>query len=507
MSLPLLIRPRAALVALLVALLPQAAVAQDGAAENLPLAAIAQPVSIQAELMQRAEAQFALGDVAAALNTHGVLETALTGSARSNSRDSLWRALNALPANTDFSSVTEPVAKGWVQLMQLAKSGAPLSAYEEWRQQHPDHPGESQIAAGLVTASSPAPRSTRQIALLLPLSGPLAAAAKAISAGAEAAQKRAGPEAPMAKVFDTSASLEAAVARATTQGSMALVGPLRKEDVASLAGRTPQLPTITLNYLDNGRVPPAGLVPFGLAPEDEARAAAEHAVGRSLLRAVVFAQDGDWGSRAAAAFKAQFELRGGTVLSSETFRSGAVDFTGQLKRVLGISYAETRGKQLSAAGVKAELQPVPRGDIDVVFLAARSAQAKLIWPQMRYLRAGRIATYALGVAADAGNRDLGRLNVCDAPWRIETQGVIAVLRGELAATNPRTADTQRLFALGYDAYELARRALVSALVPGDELAGLTGKLVLEADGAIHRRLDCIPLYAPPIDGVLDEPAE
>ncbi len=492
-----------ALCAALVLALPLAAPAQEDSLSEMPLpeapVMAVEPLSIEAELRQRAEAQFALGDVSAALATHALLETALTGSDRSAARDALWRALNALPVSTDFSAVTAPADRGWVELMQLAKAGASLQAFEEWRQRHPDHPGESQIAAGLVTTSTASP--ARQITLLLPLSGPLASASKAIQAGAEAARNRGAGDSPAVVAVDTSTGLAAAIGSSLNRGAIALVGPLRKEDVAQLAGSAPPLPTIALNYLDSGRVPPAGLVPFGLAPEDEARAAADHAAGRSLLRAVIYAQEGDWGARAAAAFKAQFEQRGGTVLASDTFLIKTVDFTAALKRLLGITYAEARGNALATAGVKAELQPEPRGDIDVVFLAARSAQAKLIWPQMRYLRAGRIATYAPAAAGDAGSRDLGGLQVCDAPWRIETQGTTAALRGELAAQNPRTADAQRLFALGYDAYDLARRAAVTSLVPGELLPGITGALVLESDGAVHRRLDCVALTAPRIDGL------
>ncbi len=490
---------RAVFTALLLALLPQAARAQEGS--RAP-----EPVGIEAELAQRAEAQFVLGDVVGALGTHALLEGALTGSARSASRDALWRALNALPSSTDFSAVTEPVAQGWVELMQLTRSAAPLAAYESWRQRHPDHPGESQIAAGLAAVVTPA-ASGQRVALLLPLTGPLAAAGKAIQAGVEAARSRAGSQAPGILAFDTGNGLDAAISAAVAQGATAVIGPLRKEDVALFAGQSVALPTIALNYLDADRAPPAGLTPFGLAPEDEARAAANHAVGRSLLRAVVLSQEGDWGSRAAAAFKAQFELRGGIVLGAESYAAQTVDFTKQLKRLLGISYSETRGEKLAATGIKAELQPVPRGDLDVVFLAARSAQVKLIWPQMRYLRAGRIATYATATAADAGNKDLGQLHVCDAPWRIETRGQIAALRGELATVNPRTADTQRLFALGFDAYELARRVSANALLPAETMSGLTGALVLEADGAVHRHLDCAPLYSPRDAAVANDTGE
>jgi outer membrane PBP1 activator LpoA protein len=464
-----------------------------------------EPLNLDAELAQRAEAQFVLGDVAGALATHAILETSLTGPARADARDRLWRALNALPPDADFAGVTEPVARGWVELMQLTRAGAPLEAFEDWRRRHGAHPGESQIAAGLATPATVYNGAPRY-ALLLPLSGPLLAASKAIQAGAAAARNRAGAGAPDVLVLDTANGIEPAAAAAVSQGFSTVIGPLRKEEVAALSRQPLTARAITLNYPDAVLTLPAGLTPFGLAPEDEARAAADHAAGRSLLRAVILAQEGDWGARAAAAFRRHFEGRGGVVLDAETFRPGSVDYTRQLKRLLGISYSEERGAKVAATGVKAELLPAPRGDIDVVFLAARSAQAKLIWPQMRYLRAGRIATYAPAAAADGGNSDLGRLHVCDAPWRLSTQGAIAALRGELAAVNPRAADLQRLFALGYDAYELARRLGAQALVPGEAVEGLSGTLVLEPDGAVRRRLDCVALYSSR-DAALERAAE
>jgi len=483
--------------ALLAALLASSAVAQSAV----------EPLNLEDELSLRAEAQFATGDIAGGIATRMALEASLSGPPRSANRDALWRTLNALPPNTNFASVTEPVARGWVELMQLIRNGAPLAAFDDWRKRHPDHPGESQLAAGLVTPLQSGALAGRPIALLLPLTGPLAAAAKAIQAGAEAAQGRAGKDAPALLALDTSTGLDAAVNAALARGAVAAIGPLRKEDVTALAAREPLLPIVTLNYLDTGRSAPIGLTAFGLAPEDEARAAADHAADHNRLRAVVLAQEGDWGQRAATAFKAQLEARGGSVLDADSFKANAVDFTAALKRLFGISAAEARGKQLSAIGIKAELLPTPRGDVDAVFLAARSAQAKLIWPQMRYLRAGRIATYAPAAAGDGGPQDLGKLLVCDAPWLIDAGSATAALRSELAAVNPRTPDAQRLFALGYDAYQLVRRSSVAALVMDEPLPGLTGTLALEADGGVHRRLGCAPIAAPRGDGLSDDAAE
>lgn len=464
------------------------------------------PALTVAALDLRAEAQFALGQVLAGTASRVARDTLLPEAERAGNRQRLWSELiRAAPADPIGSS--DPQVRGWVELARLAKEDAALSDYEAWRNRHPGHPGAAQLpgllmppdVAGAATSffngTAPAPTG-RSFALLLPTSGPLAAAAQAIRAGAEAARTQAGPDAPALLVQDTTPGLDAAVAAAQQAGAGLLIGPLRKEDVAALAAHPPGLPTLALNYLDAGRVPPAGFTPFGLAPEDEARAAAEHAIANGRSRAVVLAQEGDWGERIAQAFRSQFESRGGQVLSEARFRPNTVDFSAILKPLLGLDTAEARSRQLAAIGIRAEFEPRPRGDIDTLFIGARAAQARLIWPQLRFYRAGRLAAYAPAAAADAGAADLGGLQVCDAPWRLASSGDLADLRGRLATVTPRSPDAQRLFALGYDAYQVALQMQAQGLPPGELTPGLSGQLLIEADAALHRRLDCVSLVAP-----------
>ncbi|MDP3856628.1 MAG: penicillin-binding protein activator [Stagnimonas sp.] len=476
----------------------------SGALALLPLKpdpSLASPI-----LDLRAQAQFASGEVLAGTASRVAREQLLPESERAGNRQRLWtelgRAELAPPAGSG-----DPRVSGWIELSRLAREGAPLSAYELWRRRYPGHPGEAQLPGLFMPAAVAGELSTlgfgaappppgRDLALLLPLSGPLAAAAQAIHAGAEAARSQAGEDAPSLRVYDSQPGLGLAVAAAMESGAGLLIGPLRKEDVAALAAQPPQRPTLALNYLDAGRVPPAGFTPFGLAPEDEARAAAAHAMAEGHSRAVLLVQDGDWGERIAQAFRGEFESRGGSVVAEARFRANTVDFSATLKPLLGLDAAEARRKQLAAIGIRAEFEPRPRGDIDTLFIGARAAQAKLIWPQLRFYRAGRLASYAPAAAADAGAADLGGLRVCDAPWRLASQGELAELRGRLATVNPRSADAQRLFALGYDAYRIAQQMLERGLPPGDALPGLSGTLVIDADAALHRRLDCVALVAP-----------
>ena len=457
-------------------------------------------------LQVRAQAQFARGDTLAGIVSRVALDGVLIESDRAANREALWRELGHASLGPEVDHGGDSLVRGWIDLARLARNGSALDAYDSWRVKYPGHPGETMLPGLFMPTSSGTIATTLgggEFGLLLPLTGTLAAASQAIRSGAEAAQKRAGQGAPRMVVFDTSSGVDGAANGALAKGVGLLIGPLRKEDVAAMASRAPPVPVLALNYLDVGRVAPAGFTAFGLAPEDEARAAAEDAASNNHLRALVLAQEGDWGERIAKAFRAQLEARGGTVVSEARFKAAAVDYSTLLKRLLAVDAAEARSRALGGIGIQVQSEAHPRGDVDLIFIAARAPQARLIWPQLRYFRAGGIATYAPAVAADNGPADLGGLKVCDAPWRLASGGEIAALRGSLAASNPRSADAQRLFALGFDAYELARRMGAGALTPGATIDGLTGTLSAEADGAIHRRLSCSALVAPTGEGVPD----
>jgi uncharacterized protein len=487
--------------------------------DQLPTAALDTP-QFQRAQVARAGAEAALGHVVDAIDARMSLDGHLNRFEQEANHDAIWSILQKFDAKHLAAATSgDHVTQGWLALARLAHSNASLSAYNEWREQYPQHPAESQLPALLVAPSAeepatsatslaapsvasgapvtaPATAGVRQsVGVLLPMTGPLAAASKALRAGMSAAAGNGGA----ILILDTAAGLDSALAQAALQGVSTLIGPLQKEQVTALAARAPALTTIALNYLDGERLPPPQFYPFGLAPEDEARAAASEAANAHLLRAVVLAAEGDWAQRTAVAFKAEFSSRGGVVVSEAHFPAGAVDFTSVLKRALGITWSDKSSKPAANPNSKVESLPVPRADIDVIFIAVKGAQARLLWPQIKFQRAGGIATYAPAAATDAGLQDLGGLRVCDAPWRIDTSGPLVTLRGQLAAANPRSADAQRLFALGYDAYTLARRANIETLVPGTEWAGLSGTLTLGADGSIHRRLSCTATVAPPTE--------
>jgi outer membrane PBP1 activator LpoA protein len=322
------------------------------------------------------------------------------------------------------------------------------------------------------------------VALLVPQSGPLAQAGNAVRTAFIGNQP--------ATVYDTGGTPQGSVDmyhRALGEGAGVIVGPLRKEDATAIVSSLPlgsplPIPVVALNYLDPTLHPPAGLVQFGLAPEDEAQSAAADAYARGLRRAVMLLVDNDWGNRVSAAFKSRFETLGGHVIDGERFTVGISDFSAPIKALLKIDAAEARYHSLqSLLHVRLEFESRRRGDVDAVFIAARAAQARLITPQLRYYRAERLPIYGPSSVYDGtADKDLEGLRFCDVP---------AIVAGALPAG--QAVDIARLDAMGRDAAQLAQAMRIGPLTTATTFNGASGQIGLDTDGVVRRQLGCAEL--------------
>ncbi|MDB5986063.1 MAG: penicillin-binding protein activator [Nevskia sp.] len=510
----------------------RAALARNDAATALrwlPVDPGLQP-SAERALAVRARALFVSGDTVGGTQAMVLRERYLhDAAALGESRNQLWIALTTatLDANTlARAGSAEPITRGWIELANLARRNAPLSFYNNWRQRYPAHPGEQQLAA-LMMPGAPVPGGVAPTApfaavpsapsvqaptvmagsgftaMLLPQTGPVAAVGDAVRAGYSAAAARAGNTTPP-QVFDVSSAatpLAGVAQQAASAGAGLIVGPLLKESVVSLSQLgQPPVPVLALNYLDPNHPAPSGFYQFGLAPEDEARAAAEDASSRGLKRALVLVQSGEWGARVAAAFQQRLLELGGIVVDSDRYSGAQESWSDPVKRLLRYRAIDDR-KQAAEARAKAQpgIDPQRRNDFDFIFLGARSQDnARLLWPLFRFYHAERIAIYATAaVNSGNGDRDVAGIRFCDAPWLLDNSGRFAAFHDE--ALNGRSNDSARLYALGADTYLLAQRMAQGGLRAGDQIPAATGNLGVGNDGAIHRGLVCARLsFGPPV---------
>jgi outer membrane PBP1 activator LpoA protein len=420
----------------------------------------------------------------------------------------IWDTLNRL-SDTELQTLRtgkppDPMS-GWMELVELNRLYLQQpDTLEEviplWQQRYPGHPASTAFIAKLLESMRMAGEPPGHLALLLPLNGTLADAASAIRDGVLAAYydtPGAGSR-PKLQIYNSGKTPEDAVAayqQAMADGAEFVIGPLRKEAVQAVANQ-PQLavPLLALNQIEDPAQFNPSLYQFGLAPEDEAREAARLAWLEGYTRSIALLPNTEWGERVYAAFAAEWQLLGGTILEAERYDTTRTDHGKIISSMINLDSSKARQQQLSRLlGTKLEFEPRRRQDIDFVFLIASSRQARLIRPQLRFYRASSLPVYTTskvysGTADARKDADMDGIIFCDMPWTLESGGNWEHLRRSINTAWPANASRYaRLYALGIDAYRLT--PYLGSNMFGT-YHGVTGNLSLESQGHISRTLVC-----------------
>ncbi|HEY7753190.1 MAG TPA: penicillin-binding protein activator [Steroidobacteraceae bacterium] len=397
---------------------------------------------------------------------------------------------------------------GWLELGRIladARAGAlgTQRRLQTWRERFPAHPASEALWRGAAERPAASGNLPRQVALLLPLSGRAEAAGQAVRDGFLAAYYDHGSAArPRVRVYDVAArDAPSAYLQALADGSDFVVGPLTREEVASLAtladGRAT---TLALNFLPDGVAAPDRFYQYALSPEDEARLAARRIVADGRLSGVTLVPQSDWGRRVHAAFAAELAAAGGTIVDQGDYAPSTVDFNDILRRLL-----RTTGQRGST----------PRPDAQFIFVAAQPVHGRLIRTQLRFNYASALPMYATSDVFDGvgpGTVDLDGVTFPDMPWVLDPFGPAAAAREAAERTFPgRTGQLGRLHAFGYDAFRLIgelRRLQGGGSTP---LPGLTGRLSVDGAGHVRRELDWAQVVngrpvSPPPPPVVTPPA-
>ncbi len=354
---------------------------------------------------------------------------------------------------------------------------------------------------GMRRPHPPAPSSLSlahtRIALLLPQTGPLRAAAQSVRDGFLTAyyQLPAGKR-PQVRIYDTAAgeSIAALIARATRGGANFIIGPLLRANVAAAAAYSaPHPPLLALNFVPRGVPQPSGLFQFALSPTAEARLVAKRVLADGHRLGIAIVPAGVWGTRVLHAFARQFEAGGGRLLATTRIDLSASDYSGPIERVLLIRQSRERLQRLQTLlGMPLAFVPRRRPDIQFIFAPAPASTERMLEPQLRFYYANGVPTYSTSDAFTpnpTANQDLDGLRFLDMPWMLGNALANAVHGVAERAWPAGGPDRGRLFAFGFDAYHLAVALFVRRVAPGTlELNGLTGRLRIEPDGRVHRSL-------------------
>ncbi len=449
-----------------------------------------------------------LGNTWQSINQRILLQPALTDpQAQRVNLIAIWRSMQTLSMaqlNTQMNNNPSNTIKGWLSLALITKqSKAPNELVEnlrQWKTQYPDHPALSLLPANIEQEVAQ-PSNVKNMALLVPLHGSLAATGEAIRNGFlaayYAAEKR-NINMPHLKIYDTTTqNINVVYQKAVQEGASLVIGPLLKDDLKQLlASGNISVPTLALNTLPDSSRANKNLFQFGLSPLDEAQQAANRAWQHGSRNAVIIASNSEWGQSIAKVFAQTWTSLGGNIVAQLSVSSSS-NLAQQISELLQVNLSDQNYDQLHRI-LRTNIRYVPRrrNDIDVVYLATQPVDARQIVPLLKYYYAGDIPVYSIsqiyGGDSSKPDHDLNGVYFCDMPW-VLSPGKESVelqqLRRQIETIWPLSYSRNvKLYALGVDAFKIALKLQQIQTMPQFSINGATGELYLDQAQHIYRRL-------------------
>jgi len=382
---------------------------------------------------------------------------------------------------------------------------------QDWEARHPAVGYPASAASAWLEAWRQTRAMATRILVALPGRGRMQSASEALRNGILSAwlelRPQDRPELIFREVADHGDAILGLLFEARELGVDYMIGPLERNQVDSLIGLPDAgLPILLLNHpSDPARLNAqfGEIQAIGLIPEEEAELVAVQALVQDHRRALILAQSSDWGQRVADAFESTFRLGGGRIMDRAEYSPVQPDHSALLEVLLNLDESERRAAELGRLlGQPVEFEAQPRTDFDVVFLAARPQDARLIRPQLRFFGVGNLPVYGTshllaGAPAPDRDGDIDGVTLPIPPWFIDDSAFGAERqRSERRFDGLDNPLLSILHALGADAFELARWIDRLQSDPDLYLAGRTGRLRLPGGRLVERDLPFFEL----IDG-------
>ncbi|TDF34739.1 penicillin-binding protein activator [Alteromonadaceae bacterium M269] len=412
----------------------------------------------------------------------------------------MWALLSQLSDNEfEQSRLQSPILQPWLQLnavmRRYAADSERLSDEVARWQRTVGEPQSIALPISLSTAMQVNALKPNKIAVILPLTGRLAPQGNALKDGILSAYFKTTIDKPEL-IFVDSALPEQGAEILQNNEYQLVIGPLIKDNIQVFASSIPEgVPVIALNR-DEEDMPEREYFYYSLAPEDEAIQLAKHLESGGLKEPIIVAESSSVAQRMKSAFidywqgshqKLPIEV---SYNDSKTMRNG-------ISAAMGIALSKQRIRQINAL-VRQEVYAFERNrrDIDSIVVFANSEQTELINPVIET----NISPFAdiLPVFASSRShslemsnnsyRDLRNLNFIDLPWMLPEHPWQGLSREAKALWPQRTDTDYRLFAMGYDVFNMIPHLRHMALFPEYDFKGLTGTLTLNNKNQVKREL-------------------
>lgn len=456
----------------------------------------------------------------------------------------IWQWINKLDLHElEKARLSETTLQPWLQLAIIVKRFALQSnlfsqQIVNWQSRHLGHPLVTNLPEEIQLSLEQTPIEANRIAVLLPLSGRLANQGIAIKEGILAAylenlslaelqansqNQRHGMvsqnNSDQAQHYREIRFFDSALKTAQELNELVsdfdvVLGPLVKEQITELTAvlpkdkillalnrvdlKTQMSPIAKLQSVQEPTSNAAEHYYFSLAPEDEAQQLAQYIQQQHLVRPIVFAADNSTTQRMAAAFIAKWLETPNAIQPDLTIFTDNKDMRDRVSEMLDVAQSEERIKQIELlADVEVFGVERNRRDIDAIVLFANPEQTALLNPIIE-ASLSPFARKSLSVFASSRSysvdlnsnslRDLRNLTFADMPWMLPEHSW-QTLADQNKQLWPQRQDTLlRLFAMGFDAYNILPKLRLLKTLPQTVSQGLTGEINVDDQGVLHRRL-------------------
>lgn len=414
----------------------------------------------------------------------------------------IWKLLNNLSqaelirANNGFSVLTP-----WLSLLELQRS-LPLSEtslfdrLQNWKSRYPQHVFSERWPDDFQQHILIPPISQNRIAILLPLSGRFKDQGEAIKSGILGAKFGSNASESTLVFFDSN-QLETLSVDELANVDV-IIGPLLKENIETFRRIAPEgIPALILNRLDNtDEMNSLEHYFFSLAPEDEAQQLANQLLQNQFKNPIIIAAKSSAYQRMKLQFSSVWQGKTGFTPVSMDFENNEALREG-IDGLLAIDDSKARIRQLENMATN-EVHAIERSrrDIDAIIVFANASQTELINPIIE----SSISPFADLVPVFASSRsyssqlnknslrDLRNLTFIEMPWMLPSAN-LRYFQNLTQKLWPNRNDTEnRLFAMGYDAFNLIPALRFLKTINQTSFQGLTGKIILNTHGETIRSL-------------------
>jgi outer membrane PBP1 activator LpoA protein len=426
--------------------------------------------------------------------------------------EQLWAKLETLTQwqIAQLSSKNPPFIGGWTQLLNYShKFGGTPEQYSRylhlWKQRNPTHPAIS-IIEQLQPVKMPDNVTeivVENIAILLPLSGGQKNAGLAAQQGVLAAYENKSSK-NISFIDTNEVDWESLATLFANKNIDHVIGPLLKPNVErflalSLQHDALQIPTLLLNLSTQYQLSEFQFA-LSMRPEDEAIQSASTLSRKNFTKPIILSHNDRVSKRIALAFNQQWQISTGETVDIVYFEQGK-EMQVSLKQSLDVYASQNRIKQLNSRlknTIKSEARN--RRDIDMIYLVGSAAQTRLIKPYIDV----NISPFSDIIPVYASSRshsnfndkhnisstnDLDGLTFTQMPWLLNSKQQDKSLYNLSHKLWPKRTDSlSRIFAMGFDSFNLLDKLSIMRKSSFVRHFGQTGVLKLNSNNILTRGL-------------------